>query len=41
MQNDDLLERLKDNMNGRPGQPIVLGGDVIGRHDQQALGPRG
>ncbi|MEJ2534410.1 MAG: PspC domain-containing protein [Gammaproteobacteria bacterium] len=25
MQNDDLLQRLKDNLNGRPGQPIVLG----------------
>lgn len=25
MQNEDLLQRLKDNLNGRPGQPIVLG----------------
>jgi phage shock protein PspC (stress-responsive transcriptional regulator) len=25
MRNDDLLQNLKDNLNGRPGQPIVLG----------------
>jgi phage shock protein PspC (stress-responsive transcriptional regulator) len=25
VQNDDLLQNLKDNLNGRPGQPIVLG----------------
>lgn len=25
MQNDDLLERIRENLNGRPGQPIVFG----------------
>lgn len=25
MHNDDLLQNMKDSLNGRPGQPIVLG----------------